>query len=116
LFLADENIPLKIIQYLRKLGYKVFDLREQKIKFLTDDQVLQLAKDKNLVLITFDKHFANITKYPPQNYNGIIRIRIHPPVFEDIRNSLKLFLNKISINEMYGKLIILEKKGYRIRK
>lgn len=116
MFLTDENIPVKIVEYLRSAGYKVYDLREQKIKYLTDDQILNIANEKKFVLLTFDKHFANITKYPPEKYSGIIRIRIHPPIFEDIKNALRNLLDKIDVKNITGKLVILEKKGFRIRK
>jgi predicted nuclease of predicted toxin-antitoxin system len=116
LFLTDENIPFKIVDLLRSLNYEVFDLRENQLCSLSDEEILKLAKDKNLVLITFDKHFSNIAKYPPEQYSGTIRIRIHPPILEDINNALKLLLERMKIEEMRGRLIVLEKNGYRIRK
>ncbi len=116
MFLTDQNIPFSVVNLLRTLNYEVFDLRERKLCSLSDDEILELAKDKNLVLITFDKHFSNIIKYPPERFSGIIRVRIHPPLIEDINNALKLLLERMKIDEMRGKLIVLEKEGYRIRK
>lgn len=111
-----EKIPFSIVNSLRSLNYEVFDLRERNLYSLSDEEILKLAKEKNLVLITFDKHFSNIIKYPPEKFSGIIRIRIHPPLIEDIINALKSLLEKVKIHEMRGKLIGLEKEGYRIRK
>lgn len=116
MFLADENIPVKIIEYLESAGYSVMDLRKYKIKHLTDEQVMSFATDKKLILLTFDKHFSNIMKYPPEKYYGIIRIRIHPPILDDIKKSLQLFFDKMKVDDIAGKLIVLEKDGFRIRK
>lgn len=101
---------------MRTLNYEVFDIREKKLCSLSHDEILELSKEENLVLITFDKHFSNIIKYPPKKFSGIIRVRIHPPLIEDTNNAFKLLLEKAKIEEMRGKLIVLEKEGYRIRK
>ncbi|OGF65057.1 MAG: hypothetical protein A2Y62_16660 [Candidatus Fischerbacteria bacterium RBG_13_37_8] len=116
MLLADENISPRTVSFLRSLGYKVFDLRENNLTSISDEEILKLAKKKNSVLITMDKHFANIIKYPPKDYAGIIRIRIHPPLLGEINKALQYLLNNISIENLRGSLIILEKIGYRIRR
>jgi len=67
-------------------------------------------------LLTFDKHFSNILLYPPPTHHGIIRIRIHPPLFQDIKRALEHFFAKFDLASMKGTLVILEHDGFRVRR
>ncbi|MCC7201432.1 MAG: DUF5615 family PIN-like protein [Nitrospirae bacterium] len=114
-FLADENIFPKITAHLRDKGHDVKSLQEEGIFKSIDDEVMRMAKEEDRTVITFDKHFGNILKYPPGKTSGIIHIRIHPPLLEYILPSLDLLLNQYKSPSFSGKLIILERNGYRIR-
>ena len=84
MFLADENVPPKVIEFLRSKGCKVKDVREDNLQGISDNELIHMAEKEGFTLITFDKHFGNILLYPPKEYHGIIRISIHPPILEDI--------------------------------
>lgn len=66
------------------------------------------------MLITFDKHFANVLRYPPEDTHGIIVIRIHPPILSDVVRAIDKFFKESNIGDLKGKLIVLTKKGYRV--
>ena len=72
---------------------------------------LRMMKD----LVTFDKHFSNILLYPPRGHYGIIRIRIHPPLISEINRSFDQFLLKFDLQAIRGRLIILQRNGFRVR-
>jgi hypothetical protein len=73
------------------------------------------AKQQQQVILTFDSDFANILAYPPQEYFGIIRVKIKPPFAETISASLKnLFLHFPDERALQGKLVILAPHGFRI--
>lgn len=116
MFLADENVPPQVIQFLRNKGYKVKEVREENLKGISDVDLINLAKKESRTLITFDKHFGNVLLYPPKKYHGIIRINIHPPILEDIFTAFNKFLKRFDLSELPGILVILERKGFRIRR
>jgi hypothetical protein len=68
------------------------------------------------ILLTFDKHFANILIYPPKSHHGIIRIRIHPPLIDDLIRALDQLMKKFDLNAIGGSLIVLEREGFRVRR
>jgi hypothetical protein len=74
-----------------------------------------MAKDEDRTVITFDKHFGNVLKYPPSDTAGIIHIRIHPPLLHDVIAAIGNLLKKYEYPSFHGKLIVLSKNGYRIR-
>jgi predicted nuclease of predicted toxin-antitoxin system len=55
-FIANENIPIEIVNNLRKAGYNFIRIDEIK-KGLSDIGVIKLAEKENGILITFDKDF-----------------------------------------------------------
>lgn len=116
MFLSDENIPPKVVEFLRNKGYKVKDVREENLNGISDDALINLAKKEGFILITFDKHFGNILLYPPKEYHGIIRINIHPPILEDIFSAFNKFLKRFGLSTLAGILVILERKGFRIKR
>jgi len=109
--LADENIPDELVDLLRDRGYDVSCVPPG----TQDPDIVPLAKRERRLLLTQDKDFANIILYPPKNFHGIIRIKIHPPIISDILDILENLFHKFSQKDLDKKLIVLEKDGFRIR-
>jgi predicted nuclease of predicted toxin-antitoxin system len=115
-FLTDENIPPFVIQYLKGKGFDVKAIREFVPAGSPDLDVIGVARQEGRILLTFDKHFANILLYPLRTHAGIIRIRLHPPLIEDLLGVLENFLKNADLREIEGALVILERDGFRIRR
>ena len=115
-FLADENVPPAIVEFLRQKGFDVKEARELGIPGTPDTMIMELTRKERRVLVTVDKHFANLLLYPLDSHYGIIRIRIHPPLLSDIIQSLEHFLVKFDLATIKGTLIVLEREGYRVRR
>ncbi len=77
-FFIDENVFLLITSHLRELGHDVTTVQESGMIKAPDDKIAEPAVREERTIITFDKHFGDILRYPPQNLFGIILIRIHP--------------------------------------
>jgi predicted nuclease of predicted toxin-antitoxin system len=110
-FLIDENIRKEVIDFIVSLGYDVLIVPSG----CADQEVAKIAKEEKRIILTHDIHFANILEYPPQEFSGIIRIRIHPPIAPTIIGALNNLFEKLSPAQIDKKLIILEKDGFRIR-
>lgn len=108
-FIIDENIPQELAVWLEKQSHQILCVA----KGSSDEEIAALAQTKDFILLTLDRHFANTLKFPPKNFAGIVRIKIHPSYIEDITFSLKeLFRVFTSSEDLRGKLFILEKDGY----
>lgn len=59
--LLDANLSPEISAYLRKtFGYDVIDLISGNKYDIDDNEVIQLAKKENRIIITFDLDFGKI--------------------------------------------------------
>ena len=110
-FIVDENIRNEIKDFLADSGHDVI----RPPLGCKDEEIASLARIQKSIIITHDVHFSKILMYPPVNYHGIIRIKIHPPVASVIIQALKDLFKKVPPEDMDNKLIILEKKGFRSR-
>lgn len=110
-FVADENIPDELVDVLRDKGHDV----STPVSGTKDPDIALLAKKEGRIILTQDKDFANLIMYPPRNFHGIIRIKIHPPIISDILRTLEDLFQKFSQKDLDKKLIIVERDGFRIR-
>jgi predicted nuclease of predicted toxin-antitoxin system len=74
-FVADENIDQPIIARLRKDGHDVYAVTDM-LAGIPDEDVLEHANQKGVVLLTADKDFGELI-YRDKRYTcGIVLIRL----------------------------------------
>ncbi|MBI5215454.1 MAG: DUF5615 family PIN-like protein [Ignavibacteriae bacterium] len=114
--LADHCVYGKTVRLLKDAGHRVVWLKEIADPASPDDIVLSLASSSNSVLVSNDKDFADIVKYPPKEHLGIIVLRITPENEDNVHSSLLAFLEKKTIQEIQGTLVVIRGDKVRIRK
>ncbi len=88
-FLTDENIAYAVISALRDKGYDIKDIKEERLFGISDEKVVKLANEEKRVILTCDKDFANLLRFPLCSHSGVILLR-----FSDLSptNVIKSFL------------------------
>lgn len=56
-FLADENLPNSIIQFFKKRGYDIRDIKTTGWRQISDKSLAALAEEESRVIVTYDKDF-----------------------------------------------------------
>src|SRR3989339_1946056 len=84
---ANENLFELIIDYLREIGHDVISVREG-LSGISDDEVYQMACKEKRVIITMDKDFSRIFRFPPEKCGGILMVKIYKRTVEE---TLKIF-------------------------
>ncbi|MBI3300267.1 MAG: DUF5615 family PIN-like protein [Elusimicrobia bacterium] len=108
--LADENIPAALVAVLRGKGHDV----EDSPRGANDRDIVSLAVAQERVLLTQDKDFANVLQYPPSVTKGVILLRVHPPVLEEMVRALAGVL-ALPAKGFSGKLFVVDRAGVRVR-
>ena len=117
-FFADHCISRSIIQLLKEEGYTVFWLKDHISPDSSDEVVISKAQKLDSILISLNGDFADIVRYPPAKYKGIIslQVRNHPEVIPSLLTVLKRYLSKHPDMEYYkGKLLLVEAHRIRVR-
>jgi predicted nuclease of predicted toxin-antitoxin system len=76
-FLANENLPLDVVEAIRSVGHDVAWIRTD-APGIKDHEVLARALNEKRVLLTFDKDFGELAYrfgLPPDC--GIVLFRVH---------------------------------------
>lgn len=73
-FLADVNITQTVIKFLRQNGHDVLDIKKENLKFF-DVEIIKIALKENRIILTHDKDFLALVKYPKYQV-GVIAIRL----------------------------------------
>ncbi len=115
-FLTDENLPRIAVELLRELGHDVLDIREASMGGASDLQVAEVAMEEQRILVTQDLDFANILQYPPDEYAGIVVLRVPRPTQHRVTETLRGFLSVVDAKMIHSALVIVEPGSYRVRR
>ena len=75
-FLIDANLPRAVIAALEKAGHQVEFARDVGLGAAPDEQIAARARESSAALITRDMDFADVRRYPPDQYFGIVVMRL----------------------------------------
>ncbi len=73
--LTDENIDPVVLDYLRKTGFDVLDVKEQGGSGRKDDKLLTIATTQNRVVVTHNSDFGTLVFRMNSPFVGIIYLR-----------------------------------------
>ncbi len=114
--LTDENIFTATVTFLRKMGFDLIDISELQLKGSEDDEIAALANKENRIILTFDKHFGNIIKFPIGCNPGVILVRINPLSIEMVNPRLEKILSEVRFEDISRSLVIIDNATCRIRR
>ena len=113
---ANENLFEPIIDYLRSLGHDVLSIRDSGLSGISDDEVYQRACKEKRVIITMDKDFSRIFRFPPEKCGGIVVVKIYKRTVDETLSIFKKYYKFIQEKDILGNLIIITSEGVRIRR
>jgi len=115
-FLADECTFVQTVLLIRNLGFEVQRIQELGLIGADDDEVFEKAQDLKAVLITNDKGFGDIRRYPPSSHFGVIVLKMAPDPADihKVHESLKELLRQEG--QFQGILFIVDTHKYRLRR
>jgi predicted nuclease of predicted toxin-antitoxin system len=115
-FKLDENVPLILKQIIEKSGpHQVETIFHENISGINDQQLIQLCKKEERILITQDNDFVNIDLFPDFTHCGIIIIKSLTQGKKAVKNIFERFLTNFDLKNVKNEVIIIESTQYKIR-
>ena len=71
-FVIDEDMPRSTGRTLEEHGYEVKDIRDYGLRGADDEEVYRFAQKEGAVLLTGDKGFGNLLRFPIGSHFGIV--------------------------------------------
>jgi len=112
---ANENLFEPIISYLRKTGHDVISVREG-FSGISDDEVYRRACKEKLVIITMDKDFSRMFRFPPEKCAGVIVVKIYKRIVEETLELFKKHFICINEKDISKNLVVITADGVRIHR
>jgi len=114
-FILDANLSPITSEFLRNLGFDTTSIIEEKLYYLSDEEVVKEAKNEGRMIVTFDQDFADLWYFREKGKLGIVRIRTKNQTPEHVNEILKKFFDdpKSSV-DLNGRLVVIRETGFRI--
>jgi predicted nuclease of predicted toxin-antitoxin system len=75
-FLVDANLRRSVVALLLKLGHHVEFARDIGLAAAPDKDIAARTRLTGAALLTRDLDFADVRRYPPEDYAGIVVLRL----------------------------------------
>ena len=75
-FVIDANLLRAVIAALERAGHQVEFARDVGLGAAPDEQIVARARESGTALLTRDMDFADVRRYPPDQYFGFVVVRL----------------------------------------
>lgn len=115
-FIADENVLDGMVEFLRSKGHQVVNVKRTALAGSTDDEIYEIAVKENNVILSMDKDFTRLLRFPPDMCGGIIVCKLYKmPVRQAVDIFGKIF-NTLSNDDIDSNLVVITRSGTSIKK
>ena len=113
---ADEDLPGSVAVRLRRAGYLVETVVEEGRGGTKDLTLWRAVQVEGRFLITADKGFADVRKYPPGTPQGVLLLRPDEDGIGPLDVLVEMVLRKGGLERLQGAVAVATPRGLRIRK
>ncbi|MFN2509446.1 MAG: DUF5615 family PIN-like protein [Chthoniobacterales bacterium] len=114
-FKIDENLPIELADEIRAFGHEAETVFAQALAGAPDERVIATTAAEDGVLVTMDKGIADVRRYPPAAFAGIVLLRPRRAGrFETIQFAKRHFPTLVTL-ELSGRLAVISESGIRLR-
>ena len=114
-FKTDENLPTEVLEVLRTAGFDAISAVDQGLGGAVDPDISQVCKREGRALLTLDVDFADIRAYPPEDYPGVVVLRLARQDKHTILNAVSRIVQHLRTLPLQGQLWIVEESRIRAR-
>ena len=113
-FKLDENLSPTLVAGFITAGHEAHSILGQALGGTTDPRVIETCRVEGRALVTMDVGFANIQRYPPRQYAGIMVLRLGTQAHQPIATALAAAIDLLRHEALSGRLWIVEVGRIRI--
>ncbi|MBW4623270.1 MAG: DUF5615 family PIN-like protein [Cyanosarcina radialis HA8281-LM2] len=114
-FKIDENLPIEFAEMLQAEGHDALTVVAQELSGSEDSLIGEVCQQEDRILVTLDLDFADIQTYPPNEFPGIMVLRVgrqdKPFLISVFQPAIRLMDRETVANKLW----IIEETRIRIR-
>ena len=113
---VDEDLPRSLAALIADRGYAVATVLDQGWGGVPDDELMSKIVAEGRLLVTADKGFADIRRYPPGSHPGILLLRPDRESAVEYRSLLAAVLTDHALDQLSGTVAVASSGGVRVRR
>lgn len=114
-FKVDENLPVEVTQRLNAANHDAMSIHDQQMVGERDTKIAVVCQVEQRIILTLDTDFADIRTFPPQNYAGIIVLRLLRHDKPHVLTVINRLIRTLQSETPEGQLWIVDEERIRIR-
>jgi len=114
-FKIDENLPEELCHSFRSAGWDCATVVQQQLGGQSDPKVVEVYKSEGRILVTFDRGFSNIRRYPPKSFPGMIVFRLRSQDMNHVFSVAARLIKALTERELRNELWVVHETRIRIR-
>jgi predicted nuclease of predicted toxin-antitoxin system len=117
-FLVDENLPGGLVEALASRGLSAEHVGDNpELRGSHDDELMEYAQRGSLTIVSKDKDFADVTRYPLGSHHGVVCVRLpnRMRIDEQVRLVVAA-IESLDAREIAGSIVTVEAGRVRVRK
>ncbi len=113
-FKIDENLPVDVANLFAEQGYDAITVFQENLEGSPDSDISIVCQREERALVTLDTDFADIREYPPQDFPGLIVLRLKRQDKPHVLSVVKHLIKLLSKEPLKYHLWIVEEERVRI--
>jgi predicted nuclease of predicted toxin-antitoxin system len=114
-FKIDENLHPELAGFLRQEGHDALTVWDQGLRGRPDTDLALVCQSERRALITLDAGFADIRTYPPENFTGLVVLRLADQSRRSVLAVFPRVLDLLNREPLTGQLWIVDEQSVRVR-
>lgn len=112
----DENLPGRISLILQAAGHDVDTVADEGLVGADDRTLSHTATSAGRLVLTMDRGFGDIRRYPPGTHAGIVVLRVDDQAAPAVARAVHDLLRAVVIDELTGCIAVFQRGELRIRR
>ncbi|MCK4393616.1 DUF5615 family PIN-like protein [Candidatus Bipolaricaulota bacterium] len=113
-FKLDECVNARLADLMEQAGHEVMTVKGEGLRGISDQALYERCIIENRALVTLDKHFSNVLRYPPEATPGIVVLRGPDNLFTTMRILMETLVQALTGEQPTARLWIVEPGRFRI--
>ncbi len=114
-FKVDENLPAEFLSLLADAGFDALGALDQRLGGASDGHMADTCRTENRVIVSLDLDFGDIRQYPPEEYAGLIVLRVKHQAKRHLLEVFGRVVTLLASEPIAGQLWIVTEAGVRVR-
>jgi predicted nuclease of predicted toxin-antitoxin system len=114
-FKVDKNLPVELAELLQQAGHEAATVYDQNLVGENDLNLALICQAEQRTLITLDTDFTDIRSYPPNQYSGIIVMRLKQQDKGTLLEIVSRLIKAFTTEKLTGYLWIVDEQRIRVR-